>query len=312
MELGVHFSTLYRERHRNRTTSGEYDSFQAQEMAQTRRTIPRHPSKCTAGNEILITKQLGADFSPDVIAGRAKLTGMGPALSTSTIYKLIEKNRDKGGKMYRLLPRKGRKYRKNRTGPPGPGKLKVRPGQELADRPQGINARSEPGHLEIDLMFSGETIWLTAVDRFTRKLMLRALPGKESEPIAEAVYLLIETGEIRSLTTDRGLEWSDLNPWVLDLLKNQLSLYFCQPYSSWEKGSIENMNRQLRRYFPKGTNLPWTEANHEEGRRIEDLMNQRPRRILGYRTPTEVEKEWNLGRRRSAWKATMGDAKKAA
>lgn len=183
---------------------------------------------------------------------------------------------------------------------------------ELADRPHGINARSEPGHLEIDLMFSGETIWLTAVDRFTRKLMLRALPGKESEPIAETVYLLLEKGKIRSLTTDRGLEWSDLNPWVLDLLKSKLNLYFCQPYSSWEKGSIENMNRQLRRHFPKGTNLPWTEANHEEGRRIEELMNQRPRRILGYRTPEEVEKEWNLGRRRSAWKATMGAAKKAA
>jgi len=312
LELGVHFSTLYRERHRNRKNSGEYDSFQAQEMAQTRRAIPRHPSKCTAENEILVTKQLEGDFTPDVIAGRAKLTGMGPALSASTIYKLIEKNRAKGGKMYRLLPRKGRKYRKNRTGAPGPGKLKVRPGQELADRPQGINERSEPGHLEIDLMFSGETIWLTAVDRFTRKLILRALPGKESEPIAEAVYLLLEKGKIRSLTTDRGLEWSDLNPWVLDLLKNKLSLYFCQPYSSWEKGSIENMNRLLRRYFPKGINLPWTEANHEEGRRIEDLMNQRPRRILGYRTPEEVEKEWNLSRRRRAWKETMGAAKKAA
>ena len=159
--------------------------------------------------------------------------------------------------------------------------------------------------LTIDPMFSGETVWLTCVDRYTRKLRLRALPGKESEPIAEEVYLWLETGKIRSITTDRGLEWSDLNPWVVDLLKNKLHLYICQPCSSWEKGAIENMNRLLRRYFPKGKNLPWNEANKQEAQRIEDLMNRKPRRILGYRTPEEVEKEWNLTRRRSAWKETM-------
>ena len=304
-ELGVHFSTLYREGSRNRGKTGEYDSFEAQEMAQTRRAIPRHPSKCTAENERLVMKELEADFSPDVMSGRARLTGKGPALSSSTIYKIIEKNRDRGGKMYQKLPRKGRRYRKNRTGPPGKGKLKVREGQELADRPKGINERSEPGHVEIDLMFSGATVWLTCVDRYTRKLMLRALPGKESGPIAEEVYLWLGSGKIRSITTDRGLEWSDLNPWVVDLLKNKLNLYLCQPYSSWEKGGIENMNRLLRRYFPKGKNLPWSEENKQEAQRIEELMNRRPRKILGYRTPEEVENEWNLTRRRKAWKATM-------
>jgi transposase, IS30 family len=305
MEIEVHFSTLYREIRRNGTDRKEYDSIEAQVMAQSRRAIPRRRTKCTAENEILISSQLEADFSPDVIAGRARYTGKGPALSASTIYKLIEKNRNRGGKMFKKLPRQGRKYRKNRTGPPGKGKLKVGPGQELADRPQGINERREPGHIEIDLMFSGETVWLTCVDRYTRKLSLRALPSKESEPIAEEVYLLLETGKIRSITTDRGLEWSELNPWVVDLLKNKLNLYICQPYSSWEKGAIENMNRLLRRYFPKGKNLPWNEANKQEAQRIEDRMNRKPRRILGYRTPEEVEKEWNLTRRRSAWKETM-------
>ena len=83
----------------------------------------------------------------------------------------------------------------------------------------------------------------------------------------------------------------------MDLLKNKLNLYFCPPYSSWEKGSIENMNRLLRRYFAKGKNLPWDERNKELAQRIEDMMNRRPRKILGYRTPQEVDKEWNLTRR---------------
>ncbi len=307
-DIGVHYSTLYRELRRNPQPDGAYDSFQAQEKAQGRKGIPRRVSLCTPGNEILVLKELEADFSPDVIAGRAKLTGKGPALSTGTIYKLIEKNRNAGGKMYRKLPRQGRRYRKNRTGVPGKGKLKVRPGQELEERPAGINERSEPGHIEIDLMFSGETVWLTSVDRFTRQLRLVALPGKEGAPIAEAVYSWLESGKIRSITTDRGLEWSDLNPWVLDLLKGKLNLYFCRAYHSWEKGSIENLNRLLRRYYPKGENQPWSEGNQEEARRIEEMMNRRPRRILGYRTPEEVEKEWNLTRRRAAWKETMAGA----
>ena len=317
-ELGVHFSTLYRENRRNLEkpgAPGEYDSFQAEQLAQSRKAIPRRPTKCTPENKILVSSQLEKDFSPDVIAGRAKYTGKGPALSTSTIYKLIEKDRDQGGKMYQKLPRRGRRYRKNRTGAPGKGrgKLKVLEGQELEHRPPGINERSEPGHVEIDLMFSGETVWLTCVDRYTRKLSLVALPCKESEPIAEEVYLWLESGKIRSITTDRGLEWSDLNPWVMDLLKNKLNLYFCPPYSSWEKGSIENMNRLLRRYFAKGKNLPWDERNKELAQRIEDMMNRRPRKILGYRTPQEVDKEWNLTRRRAAWKKTMaGEAKEAA
>ena len=181
----------------------------------------------------------------------------------------------------------------------------MRKGQELADRPQGINERREPGHVEIDLMFSGETIWLTCVDRHTRHLRLRALPGKESGPIAEEVYAWLGSGKIRSITTDRGLEWSELNPGLVDLFKNRLSLYFCQPYSSWEKGSIENMNRLLRRYLPKGKNVPWSTGNEGLARKIQGIMNGKPRKILGYRTPNEVEKEWDPMRRRRSWKETM-------
>ena len=303
--LGVHFSTLYREIQRNRQRGGEYDSFTAQEKALARRRIPRRVSQCTAENEKWVDQQIDKDLSPDVIAGRAKVTGASRRLSAGTIYKIIEKNRRNGGQMYRKLPRQGRKYRKNRTGQPGKGKLKVREGQELVDRPQGINERREAGHVEIDLMFSGETIWLTCVDRYTRFLRMKALPSKASGPIAEEVYAWLGSGKIRSITTDRGLEWSDLNPWLVDLLKKRLSLFFCQPYSSWEKGAIENMNRLLRRYLPKGKNIPWSTGNEVKAQQIEDVMNRKPRKILGYRTPDEVEKEWDPTRRRRSWKETM-------
>ncbi len=95
----------------------------------------------------------------------------------------------------------------------------MREGQELVDRPQGINERREAGQVEIDLMFSGEMIWLTCGDRYTRFLRMKALPSKASGPIAEEVYAWLGSGKIGSITTDRGLDWSDLNPWLVDLLK---------------------------------------------------------------------------------------------
>jgi IS30 family transposase len=100
---------------------------------------------------------LEADQSPDVIAGQSKLTGEGTGLRASTIYKLTEKNRNRGGKMYRKMPRQGRKYRRNRTGVPGKEKLKVRQGQELQERPEGINDRSEPRLIMIDLILGVAT-----------------------------------------------------------------------------------------------------------------------------------------------------------
>ena len=306
--LDVHFSTLYREARRNRDDKKAYNSCTAQDLAQTRKAIPRSPTKCTPENEILIGAQLKMDFSPDVISGRAKLTGQGPQLCTNTIYKIVELNRNNGGDLYKMMPRQGRNHRKNRTGTPNKCKLKVRSGQELEDRPAGINERREPGHLEIDLMFSGGTVWLTGVDRFTRNVTIRALSSKESEPIAEEIYLIFEKGGIRSMTTDRGLEWAQINPYVVDLLKQKLNVYFCNPYSSWEKGSVENVNRLLRRYFPKGKNLEWSENSAQEAIRVEDLMNHRPRKILNYRTPAEVEKEWKIKRRKAAWKQTMGES----
>ena len=179
--LGVHFSTLYREIRRNRQRDGEYHSFAAQEQALARRRIPRRVSQGTAENEPWVDQPIDKDLSPDVIAGRAKQTGVGHKLSAGTIDKMIEKNRRNGGQMVRKLPRQGRKYRKNRTGPPGKGKLKVRKGQDLVDRPQGVNERREPGHVEIEQIFSGETIWLTCVDRHTRHLRLRARAAGQSE-----------------------------------------------------------------------------------------------------------------------------------
>jgi transposase, IS30 family len=259
--LGVHFSSLYRERNRNSTPAAKYEAVAANEQAKKRRALPRAPTVCTPENTTLVEALLenennGLD-SPDTIAGRSKIRELGIKVCGSSIYKMIEKDRRAGGKIYRLLPRGGRSYRKSRTGARRKGKLAVRPEQELACRPEGINQRNEPGHVEIDLMFSGETIFLTCQDRFTKNIWVRAVPSKESKSVAAEICLIYQEEYLRSATFDRGLEWAQVDQMLSSTLRRKCNLYFCRAYCSWEKGGIENANRQLRGYFPKRQNLPW-------------------------------------------------------
>jgi transposase, IS30 family len=312
--IGRHFSTLYRELARNCLDGEPYKAEAAEELAETRSHTPRCPTKCTPENAAWVQAMLADKDnglpSPDVLAGRAKLVDLGKQLGTTLIYKIIEQDRNAGGGIYKLLPRGGRRYRKNRTKARG-GKLAVRKGQEYEARPPAIAARTEPGHVEMDLMLSGETIWLTCQDRYTRKSWVRALESKESLAVGVEICLIFETENLRSATFDRGLEWSKINPMLLDNLGAEVNHYFCNPYCSWEKGGVENLNRQLRAYFPKRQNIPWDPINRDEALRVQNLMNKTPRRILGYKTPNEVELEWSAGRRKKAWAVTMAGVAKA-
>jgi IS30 family transposase len=314
-KIGRHVSSLYRELKRNCLPGDSYKAEAAEGLAEARSHIPRSPTKCTPTNtawveHMLADKENGL-CSPDVLSGRAKIVDLGNRLGTTVIYKIIEKDRQAGGSIYKLLPRGGKHYRKNRTGPRGGGKLVVRKGQEYEARPPGIAARTEAGHVEIDLMHSGETVWLTCQDRHTKKAWVRALESKESEAVAVEICLIFESENLRSATFDRGLEWAQVNGMLLDNIGANVNNYFCNAYSSWEKGGVENLNRQLRAYFPKRQNIPWDPINRDEALRVQNLMNKTPRRSLGYKTPNEVDLEWSASRRKGAWAVTMAGAPKA-
>ena len=93
---------------------------------------------------------------------------------------------------------------------------------------------------------------------------------------------------VRSLTYDRGLEW--MRHAEVGAHFGAVS-WFCLPYHSWEKGGVENMNGQVRFYFPKHEPFPYEEVEPEWVQEVEDALNGRPRRILGYRTPVEAQRE---------------------
>ena len=166
----------------------------------------------------------------------------------------------------------------------------------IETRPEYINQRQEYGHWEMDLIVSGQkgrSVLLTLTERLSRQEIIIKLPDRKADTIRNAIDRLEEKTpdfrqKFRSITTDNGSEFLKY-----DLLRrgycckgDRFDIYYCHSYSAWEKGSVENHNRIIRRFFPKGTNFD--KISVEEIQQVQEWMNDYPRRILGWRTPNQV------------------------
>jgi transposase, IS30 family len=158
----------------------------------------------------------------------------------------------------------------------------------ISERPAEVADRAVPGHWEGDLLMGrdNKTAIGTLVERATRFTMLADLPVDHSAPavreaIARSITMLPEALR-RSLTWDQGPEMAQLVRFTVD---TGVHIYFCNPHAPWERGSNENTNGLLRQYFPKGTNLPVDDPRRLQ--QVADLLNGRPRKTLGWRTPAE-------------------------
>ena len=116
--------------------------------------------------------------------------------------------------------------------------------------------------------------------------MLVKVDGKDTETVVNALTRKVKKlpqALKRSLTWDRGTEMAEH---VRFTVATDVKVYFCDPHSPWQRGSNENTNGLLRQFFPKGTDF--SRISHREVARVEQLLNERPRKRLGYRTPAEV------------------------
>jgi len=156
----------------------------------------------------------------------------------------------------------------------------------IRERPAEAEDRAVPGHWEGDLLCgsSGSQI-ATLVERHSRLVMLQKIPDKNSVRVAHALARKIKQlpKELRrSLAWDRGIEMASHKQFTL---ATDVKVYFCDPYSPWQRGSNENTNGLLRQYFPKGRDLSvYSQAQLDE---IADRLNGRPRQTLGWQTPAE-------------------------
>jgi len=158
-------------------------------------------------------------------------------------------------------------------------------------RPKKISERQEFGHWESDSIVSrkAKSALSVQIERTSRLVRITKVNNMTATETEEAIRLQIDclSSEVfKSITFDNGSEGA--NHWKI---RNEFNIetYFCDSYCSWQKGSVENTNGLIRRYFPKGTNFETITRQQIYG--IQERLNNRPRKILGYKTSSEVWKE---------------------
>lgn len=235
--------------------------------------------------------------SPDAAVGRMRLNGIATPC-TKTVYSAIDAglfpnltNRD----LHEKGRRKRRAYRKTRVA------LHNARGAGIDERPEGANDRSEPGHWEMDLIVSGtgkgRAALLVLTERMTREAVVAKLRDKGQKSVREAIDG-IERGmgrrafreRFKTITADNGSEFLDFERLEKSVCRGRpgkrTKVYYAHPYSAYERGSNENMNRIIRRFVPKGSDI--RRVPLAEIARIQEWLNGLPRRILGYKTPKEL------------------------
>lgn len=226
---------------------------------------------------------LNKDYSPEQIAGRAKLEGK-PCVSIERIYQYVWKDKKEGGNLYMHLRRKGRKYRKRGNAKDTRGIIKGR--IDIDQRPAIVNEKIRPGDLEIDTVIgkNHKGALLTINDRFSSSVWIAKLNDKNAEKLAQKTIEILNPFKplIHTITGDNGKEFAE-HKVISDGLK--INFYFAKPYHSWERGANENTNGLIRQYFPKGSSFE--NISNEDVNRVQDILNNRPRKKLNFLTPNE-------------------------
>jgi transposase, IS30 family len=279
-------STLSRELQRNSLESELYIPDIANQKQQERREHSKKAFENIRVDTIVeIKRRLKKYHSPEQIAGRLKLEGK-ERVSHETIYKMIYENHEGLGK-YRKYLRQGRGKRKQRN------KVKARQGGIIGrvgieNRPAIADEKTEIGHWESDTMIGGNHhgVIVTHVDKASKFLVAGLGKNKTAEEINKVTLELfskISIEDVKTMTFDNGKEFSGHAKIAEEL---DVLCFFATPYHSWERGLNEHTNGLLRQFFPKGTNFLIVKPKDLEN--AVNLINNRPRKSLDYRTPFEV------------------------
>ena len=295
-KLGRSPSTISRELKNNLDGEGRYRALRGERRAQRE---ARRPKGCKLEvNQRLrdhVQQQLEEGDSPEQIAHRLAVQFPDDAemrVSHETIYKALYVQ-GRGGLRKELTTclRTGRAVRK----PQGRGTKDSRAGSRIpnlvsiSERPAEVEDRAVPGHWEGDLIMgaANKSAIGTLVERTTGFVILLHLPdGHTAEQVQAAmVAKMSQLPEIlrRTLTWDRGTEMTN-HVQIAQAL--DLDIYFCDPYSPWQRGTSENTNGLLRQYFPKGADLSLFVADYLDF--IATRLNNRPRKRHDWHTPAEV------------------------
>lgn len=306
LQLNRSPATLSREVRRNSSTS-QYCATRAGKSYKVRRRRCVRPKKLVGGGElanIVQSRLMERKWSPEQVAAILKADyPEQPAMHVSpeTIYAHIYSY--PRGELRKLLTQSLRRN-KSKRGPRGSkdskyGSLKIAPEQMIANRPEDIDSREIAGHWEGDLIVGAmnQSCIGTLVERKTGFVLLSKMKSKSAQHVREGFEGQMKNVPDflrRSMTYDRGAEMAE-HPLMSKHLK--LDIYFADSRAPWQRGSSENINGLLRQFLPKGEDL--SQHSQPELDHIAWLLNTRPRKRFGFRTPQaliEQEQEGGLVR----------------
>ena len=279
--LACHKSTISRELRRNRGLKG-YRPYQADELAYDRQCAA-YRSRIAWETWQEVERLLRQQWSPEQIAGRLKLEQQ-PTVSHECIYLYVYAEKRRGGTLHRHL-RSQKKQRKRYSGYIRRGQIPNR--TSIDQRPQIVASKGRFGDWEADTIVgaSHKGGILSAVERKSKLTRLRKLATKGAAEMKDNTIELLSplAAKVHTITVDNGKEFCEHE---LIAARLQARIYFAHPYASWERGLNENTNGLVRQYFPK--KYDFARFTNADLQRVEDLLNNRPRKTLGYRTPNEV------------------------
>jgi len=297
--LGRSHTTISREIKRNGPiiSSWVYWHQGAHEQALKRRKQPRHYRRHAHAPLVSYVEQsLRAEWSPDVITAKLKMdypNDIRMRVSIETVYRWVYRDASQGGQLFSCLCRCHKKRRRQHRYGTGRGLIPGRVSIHL--RPDLVATRQRFGDWEGDTVegAKGSGNITTHVERKSRYLIAGKLINKTATVTAQAAtaaFRRIPKALRHTLTLDNGREFARFH----DIEKDTgLTVYFADPYSAWQRGTNENTNGLLRRYFPKG--MDFKDVTEKSLADAVKKLNHRPRKCLGYRTPHDVFQEARRG-----------------
>ena len=279
--INVSPSTVSREIRRNSGVRGRYNWETAQANAvQTKRKKPGNHSinkdVMEEAKHLLVTEQ----WSPEQISG--VLAKDGKYISHETIYRMIRKDKAEGGTLYKHCRHK----LKRRARPVGSRRISIPNRTSISERPAEVDGKRF-GDFEMDTIVGrgNHGAIVTLIERSTNMLFMRKLKkGKNAKELARTVIHLLSPFKehVKSITTDNGTEFA-----CHEMIGKSLgvTIYFADPYASWQKGAIENANGLIRQYVPKTETFE--HVSHQQITKYSKRINIRPRKKLEFKTPYE-------------------------
>ena len=287
-QMALSEATVSRElqRNGNPTVPRTYCAQKAHQLARQRGQ--RSPYKLTGELEQQVLEGLRNRYSPEQISGLLEQQNGQSMVSHEAIYRYVYKKQGTDKEpLIQYLRIRHRKHYKKRGHPAKRSRIPNRVGIE--HRPAVVATNTERGHWEADTVIGKDHdgVLLTLVERVTKYTLIVKLPTKEAKPLAKAAIRVLGQCSlpVHTITFDNGTEFAQ-HAYIGQQLAART--YFADPHSPWQRGLNENTNGLIRQYIPKSCRI--SEVKSSDVSWIQDQLNNRPRKSLGFLTPAQLSK----------------------